>query len=90
VKVLEQPLLHDARGLQSDLAVFSLATVLLLDFLLFLKLVPRAAQSSDEVAGVAFNDGFQICHFFCDFSASGMIYCSLWSDRKSSSAKSGK
>lgn len=38
VKVLKQPFLHDAGRLQSDLAVFALASVLLLDLLLLLKL----------------------------------------------------
>lgn len=63
VEVLKQPLLHDARRLQSDLAVFALTSVLLLDLLLFLELFAWTTQSTDQVARVPFNNCLQVCHF---------------------------
>jgi hypothetical protein len=66
VEVLQQPLLHDARRLQGDLAVLPLTAVLLLDLLLLLQLLPRTTQPTDQVAGVALDYRLQICHFLGD------------------------
>ena len=75
MEVLEQPLLHDAGGLQGYLAIFAFFAVLFLYLLFLLKLLLGLVEPADQVARIPLDNRLQIGHLLRYLPISPQTYC---------------
>lgn len=75
MEVLEQPLLHDAGGLEGDFAVLAPPPVFFFDLLLLFDFFFGFAQPTDQISCIPLDQSFQIGHLFHNLSELMHIYC---------------